>query len=92
MPKFTYSLAKMTPEEMASDEMKKLREKFVKESINDAQLVINFVEPTCPSSYLYIYLMFISTGNRSRYENRYAQVWQMQEEELYLQSIANKIR
>ncbi|KAH8306704.1 hypothetical protein KR044_007186 [Drosophila immigrans] len=31
-------LAKMTPEEMASDEMKKLREKFVKEAINDAQL------------------------------------------------------
>lgn len=32
-------LTKMTPEEMASDEMKNLREKFVKESINDAQLV-----------------------------------------------------
>ncbi|SPP90007.1 transcription elongation factor S-II [Drosophila guanche] len=31
-------LAKMSPEEMASDEMKKLREKFVKEAINDAQL------------------------------------------------------
>lgn len=31
-------LAKMTPEEMASDEMKKVREKFVKEAINDAQL------------------------------------------------------
>lgn len=31
-------LAKMTPEEMASDEMKKIREKFVKEAINDAQL------------------------------------------------------
>lgn len=31
-------LAKMTPEEMASEEMKKIREKFVKESINDAQL------------------------------------------------------
>lgn len=31
-------LAKMTPEEMASDEMRKLREKFVKEAINDAQL------------------------------------------------------
>lgn len=31
-------LAKMTPEEMASDEMKKLREKLVKEAINDAQL------------------------------------------------------
>lgn len=31
-------LAKMTPEEMASDEMKKLREHFVKEAINDAQL------------------------------------------------------
>lgn len=31
-------LARMTPEEMASDEMKKLREKFVKEAINDAQL------------------------------------------------------
>lgn len=28
----------MTPEEMASDEMKKVREKFVKEAINDAQL------------------------------------------------------
>lgn len=31
-------LAKMSPEEMASDEMKKIREKFVKEAINDAQL------------------------------------------------------
>lgn len=31
-------LAKMTPEEMASDEMKKIRERFVKEAINDAQL------------------------------------------------------
>jgi len=31
-------LARMTPEEMASDEMKKIREKFVKEAINDAQL------------------------------------------------------
>lgn len=31
-------LAKMTPEEMASEEMKKIREKFVKEAINDAQL------------------------------------------------------
>lgn len=31
-------LAKMTPEEMASDEMKKVRERFVKEAINDAQL------------------------------------------------------
>ena len=29
----------MTPEEMASDEIKKLREKFIKDSINDAQLV-----------------------------------------------------
>lgn len=32
-------LAKMTPEEMASDEMKKMREKFMKEAIDDAQLV-----------------------------------------------------
>ncbi|CAH3837018.1 transcription elongation factor S-II [Pieris brassicae] len=31
-------LAKMTPEEMASDEMKKVREKFIKEAIDDAQL------------------------------------------------------
>lgn len=31
-------LAKMTPDEMASDEMKEMREKFVKEAINDAQL------------------------------------------------------
>lgn len=28
----------MTPEEMASDEMKKVREKFVKEAINEKQL------------------------------------------------------
>lgn len=33
-----FKKAKMTPEEMASDEMKKVREKFVKEAINDAQL------------------------------------------------------
>lgn len=33
-------LAKMTPEEMASDEMKKLREKFIKEAIDDAQLTM----------------------------------------------------
>ena len=31
-------LAVMTSEEMASDEITKLREKFTKESINDAQL------------------------------------------------------
>jgi transcription elongation factor S-II len=31
-------LAKMTPEEMASNEIKQLREKFIKEAINDAQL------------------------------------------------------
>lgn len=31
-------LAKMAPEEMASDEMRNLRERFVKEAINDAQL------------------------------------------------------
>ncbi|XP_022209132.2 transcription elongation factor S-II-like [Drosophila obscura] len=33
-------LAKMTPEEMASEELKKLREKFVREAINAAQLAI----------------------------------------------------
>lgn len=31
-------LAKMTPEEMANDEMKKIRERFQKEAIDDAQL------------------------------------------------------
>lgn len=34
-------LATMTAEEMASDEIKKLRDKFLKESINDAQLAVN---------------------------------------------------
>lgn len=34
-------LSKMTPEEMASNEIKQLREKFVKEAINDAQLATN---------------------------------------------------
>ena len=33
-------LATMTAEEMASDEIKKLRDKFLKESINDAQLAV----------------------------------------------------
>ena len=33
----------MTPEEMASDEIKKLREKFIKDSINDAQLVWAYI-------------------------------------------------
>ncbi|XP_058125951.1 transcription elongation factor S-II isoform X5 [Anopheles coustani] len=33
-------LAKMTSEEMASDEMKHLRDRFVKEAINDAQLAM----------------------------------------------------
>jgi transcription elongation factor S-II len=33
-------LAKMAPEEMASDEMRKLRDRFVKESIDDAQLAV----------------------------------------------------
>lgn len=31
-------LATMTAEEMANDEIKKIREKFMKEAINDAQL------------------------------------------------------
>ena len=31
-------LAVMTPEEMASDEMKEVRQKFVKQGIDDAQL------------------------------------------------------
>lgn len=31
-------LAKMTPEEMANDEMKKIREKFIKEGIDNSQL------------------------------------------------------
>ncbi|CAG7724825.1 unnamed protein product [Allacma fusca] len=34
-------LAKMTAEEMASDEMKNVREKFMKEGINDSQLATN---------------------------------------------------
>ncbi|KAF6020739.1 TCEA1 [Bugula neritina] len=34
-------LVKMTPEEMASDEMKKIRQKFNKEAINDAQLAVS---------------------------------------------------
>jgi transcription elongation factor S-II len=34
-------LAVMTPEEMASDEMKALRQKFVKQGIDDAQLTTN---------------------------------------------------
>lgn len=50
--------AKMTPEEMASDEMKKLREKFVKESINDAQLVILFMFKNCFRSNVDVFSIF----------------------------------
>jgi len=50
----------MTPEEMASDEMKKLREKFVKESINDAQLVINLVKLISYQMFSYISLIFFT--------------------------------
>lgn len=35
------NLAKMTPEQMASDEMKKIRARFVKQAIDEAQLVVN---------------------------------------------------
>lgn len=72
-------LSKMTPEEMASDEMKKMREKFVKESINDAQLVRNllihvgFMLETCSLNLLFSFL-----GDGSRNEDRFAEVWQMQ--------------
>ena len=34
-------LANMKPEDMASDELKKLREKFTKEAINDHQMAQN---------------------------------------------------
>jgi transcription elongation factor S-II len=34
-------LARMTAEEMASDEMKSIRDKFIKEGINDSQLAMN---------------------------------------------------
>ena len=74
----------MTPEEMASDEMKKLREKFVKESINDAQLVINLIKLTYFFIKFIIFCEFLHTGNRSRHENRDAQMWQVQKEELYI--------
>ena len=54
----------MTPEEMASDEIKKLREKFIKDSINDAQLVwIYLIILTLFS------LLFYNLGNGSRYTN-----------------------
>lgn len=46
----------MTPEEMASDEMKKLREKFVKESINDAQLVIKSTKLSFIQVIIYLYI------------------------------------
>lgn len=66
-------LAKMTPEEMANDEMKKLRERFVKEAINDAQLVRN-------KSLFYnrrTHHIQLLSGNRSRYKNWPPQVRQV---------------
>ena len=38
---FFLELANMKPEEMASNELKKLREKFTKEAINDHQMAQN---------------------------------------------------
>ena len=81
-------LSKMTPEEMASDEMKKVREKFIKESINDAQLVSlrrnlnEFREINC---------FFSCTGDRSRHKNRSLEVRQVQAEKLHIQPAANAI-
>jgi transcription elongation factor S-II len=81
-------LAKMTPEEMASDEMKKIREKFVKESINDAQLV-GFELTLTRRHWL---ILFPYSGHGSGNQNRPAEVRQMQAEELHIQSAPDPIR
>ena len=38
---YIVALAEMKPEDMASNELKKLREKFTKEAINDHQMAQN---------------------------------------------------
>lgn len=83
-------LSKMTPEEMASDEMKKMREKFVKESINDAQLVSS-LKRTIFKLRVFIKL-FSLIGDGSRNEDGLAEVWQVQGQELYIQPATNTIR
>jgi transcription elongation factor S-II len=79
--------AKMTPEEMASDEMKKMREKFVKESINDAQLVRFHFH----LFKLFINCLLILPGDGSRHQNRPIEVRQVQAEELHIQPTPNTI-
>jgi hypothetical protein len=82
----------MTPEEMASDEMKKVREKFIKESINDAQLVREknyFI--SIESMIKYLIEITAKLGDGSGHEDRDAEMWQMQKEGLHLQPIANAI-
>jgi transcription elongation factor S-II len=68
-------LAKMTPEEMASEEMKKMREKFVKESIDDAQLVSR--RRLCSAVTLTNRLRDLSSGNGSRNQDRITEVRQV---------------
>ena len=83
-------LAKMTPEEMANDEMKKIREKFVKESINDAQLVRCLLFFLSQASKLTVPHYF--SGDRSRHKDRFTEMRQMQGKKLHLQPTPNPIR
>lgn len=69
-------LSKMTPEEMASDEMKKMREKFVKESINDAQLVSRTWNLLIGIELSVLFSFIIGDGSRN--EDRFAEMRQVQ--------------
>jgi hypothetical protein len=70
-------LAVMSPEEMASDEMKALRQKFVKEGIDDSQLstVTLFILSNKEVSELNFCLAILVTG--SRHEDRSSEMRQM---------------
>ena len=65
----------MKPEDMASNELKKLREKMTKEAINEHQMAQN--EGEDDSS-------FYLSERKFRHENGYVPVWQVQGKGVYL--------
>lgn len=84
-------LAKMTPEEMASNEMKKLRERFVKEAINDAQLATVQGRIIGLLRWNYWALNTVLLLTHFRNDNGSPKVWQVQEEKLHLQPDPNEV-
>ena len=75
------ALAEMKPEDMASNELKKLREKFTKEAINDHQMaqnegtVRNSSQLSCSLDNSLTYYDLIQIRTLKRNKNGYVFLW-----------------